>query len=190
MFCEPAPAGDAVIGNYAKKIIAAIICFFALTVVLSGCYDKTPPIIPEEVVDLTEDALDGQWDARLEIWKSGDRTNVYKSHLRFDVTSNSEEGYDFSVYRVKEDNSPERFSDLPGFQPGYVDSLGQISVEGGDMIYIWFDSHPEYKFRTYLLKDKDGNITGTGNALSLQEEGETLATLQIIRRGANQTRRK
>jgi len=163
-----------------KKTITAMICIFALAVVLSGCYDKTPPIIPEEIVDLAEDALDGQWDVQLEIWKSGDRTNVYKSHLKFNVTSNcEEEDYSFSVYRVKEDKSPERFSDMPGFKPDCVNSYGMISIEGDDMIYIWFDDHPEYIFRTYLAKGSDGKMTGAGNALSLDEEGETLATLDI-----------
>ena len=184
MSYKSAPARVIVIGNYAKKIFAAVICLIVFCVMLAGCHDKTPPIIPEETVDLAEDVLNGQWDVYLEVWQSGDRTNVYKSHLRFNVNLNSGENYDFSVYRVKGDKSPERFSELPGFQPEYVDSYGQISVEDSDMVYIWFDGHPEYIFRTYLLKDKNGKITGTGNALSLQEESETLATLQIT-----QTRR-
>ena len=161
----------------ARFLVACAIIAFA--VVLAGCHDKTPPVIPEETVDLADDSLNGQWDVQLEIWQSGDRTNVYKSHLRFNVTMNPEGVYDFSVYRVKEGTSPERFSGLPGFQPEYVDSMGQISVESSDMIYIWFDSHPEYQFRTYLERGQDGKMVGSGNALSLDEEGETLATLQI-----------
>ena len=171
-----------------QKVFVAALCLLSLAlaapIALYGCHDKTPPMIQEEIVDLKEDALDGQWDVQLEIWKSGDRTNVYQSHLRFNVTSNSDEDYGFSVYRVKEGGQPERFADSPGFQPMYVDSFGYISIQGSDMVYIWFDGHPEYEFKTYLLKGADGKITGSGNALSHSKEGETLATLQIV-----QTRR-
>ena len=157
----------------------AIMLLLALAIAFAGCEDKTPPIIQEETVDLADDSLNGQWAVRLEIWQSGDRTNVYRSQMRFNVTMDPDGVYNFSVYRGKEDDSPERFSGLPGFQPGYVDSLGQISVESSDMIYIWFDSHPEYRFRTYLERGQDGKMAGSGNALSLDEEGETLATLQL-----------
>ena len=167
------------VGSFIKKVLLTVMSLLVLTAVLSGCHDKTPPLIRGESVDLSEDSLDGQWDVYLEIWVSGDRTNVFHEHLRFNITENPAGVFSFSVYRVSKDNNPDRFSELPGFQPAYVDNLGELSIEGSDMIYIWFDSHPEYQFRTYLERGSDGKMAGSGNALSLDEEGETLATLEI-----------
>ena len=179
-------------GTYVRRVLVAalgLLTLTALALFLCGCNRTTPPALREEIVDLAEDSLNGQWDVQLEIWESGDRTNVYRSQLRFNVTalqegnsgSNtpSEADYAFSVYRVKEDNNPERFSGVPGFQPTYVDNMGCISVEDSDMIYLWFDQHPEYVFRVYLLKNADGKIVGAGNAITLGEEGETLATMDM-----------
>ena len=158
------------------KIIMVIICVIFLIV----CSDTHPSMIPVETVDLAEDSLDGQWDVWLEIRQSGNCDNIYTYHLRFNVSASSvDEDYGFSVYRVKEAKSPERFSGMTGFLPEYVDSLGLISVEGSDFIHIWFDEHPEYPFVTYLAKNDDGKIIGTGKVLQNQED-ETIAALEMV----------
>lgn len=167
-----------------KQVLSVALSLFILGAMITGCVDQTPPLILEETVDLSQESLNGQWDVQLEIWVSGDRTNVYHEQLRFNLTENPAGVFGFSVYRVSADPEPARFSHLPGFQPEYVDYYGEFSIEGSDMVYIWFDSHPEYQFKTYLVKDSDGRMVGSGNAISLDQTGETLATLQIV-----QTRR-
>ena len=164
---------------YAKKIITALIAMMCVMVFI-GCSDKSPPPLGEIAVDLSEDYLDGRWDVWLEIRKDGDRTNVYKSKLRFNLTSSIvEQSGSFSVEWQKSDKSPERFSDLPGFQPEYVGSSGLLSIEESDVIYIWFEKSPEYKFRTRLTKDENGYITGYGS-ISFGEDEVTFAELHII----------
>ena len=160
-----------------KIIIIAVICF----IILSGCSDKRPSMIPVETVDLAEEKLDGQWDVWLEIRQSGDGGNIYTVHLRFNVSRNSpDEDYGFSIYRKQEDESLiEKFSGMPGFLPEYTYNYGFFSIEGNDVIHIWFDEHPEYVFITNLSKNEDGKIIGTGEVLSSQEN-ETAAALEMI----------
>ena len=124
--------------------------------------------------------MDGQWNVWLDIRSSEDSAGTYISLLQFNVSSSTtDEDYGFSVYKKKEDKSPERFSGMPGFQPEYVSGIGLISVEGSNVIHIWFDDHPEYIFVVNLSKNDDGKRIGTGAASSAQED-ETAATIQMI----------
>ncbi|MCL1802568.1 MAG: hypothetical protein FWG30_02830 [Eubacteriaceae bacterium] len=165
----------------ASFCIAAAALLVAIAIAFCGCYDKNPPIIREETVDLDVDSLDGQWDVYLEIWESGDRTNVYKSHLRFNVSASAKGGYDFSVYRVKEGAFPESLSKLQGFRPENVKSLGHITVESSDTVHIAFDGQPEYIFKVFLEKNANGKMVGAGNVLSDQTGQKIIAALQMSR---------
>jgi len=162
-----------------KKIITTIIAIICV-ITLAGCSDKEPPPLGEIAADLSEDYLDGQWDVWLEIWKAGDRTDVYKSKMRFNLTSSLvDRNGSFGIYQGKKDELPERFSDLPGFQPGYACHGGEISIEESDIIYIWFHDYPEYKFHTLLTKNEDGKLTGY-SSISFEEDGGIIASLHII----------
>ena len=160
------------------KIIIIIIIY---VIILSGCSDKRPSMIPAEEIDLAEERLNGQWDVWLEIRQPGDSGDIYETHLRFNVSRNSpDEDYTFSIYRKEEDKSLiEKFSGLFGFLPEYTYNYGFISVEGSDVIHIWFENHSEYPFIIYLSKNEDGKIIGTGTVLRNQED-ETIATIEMI----------
>jgi hypothetical protein len=160
-----------------KIIMAVIIC----VIILSGCSEKRPSMIPVETVDLADERLDGQWDVWLEIRQPGDSGDIYTTHLRFNVSRESpDEDYSFGIYRKEEDKSLiEAFSGLPGFLPEYTYEYGWISIEGGDIIHIWFDKHEEYPFVIYLSKNDDGKIIGTGRVLQNQEN-ETIATIEMV----------
>jgi len=163
-----------------KKIITAMICLIAFA--LAGCSDKALPPLGETEADLSEDYLDGQWDVWLEIWKAGDRTDVYKSKLRFNLTSSLvDRNGSYSIETKKTDERPERFSGLPGFQPEHVHGkyMGYISIEESNVIYILVDGFPEYTFHMKLTKNEDGFLTGYSQ-VSFEEEGGTAATLHIV----------
>ena len=159
------------------QIVAVLICI----IILGGCSDKRPSMIPAEEIDLAEERLNGQWDVWLEVRQPGDGGDIYETHLRFNVSRNSpDEDYSFSIYRKEEDNSLiEKFSGLSGFLPEYTYNYGFFSIEGSDVINIWFDEHPEYQFVTYLSKNADGKIIGTG-AVMQNEEDETIAALEMV----------
>ncbi|MCL1859202.1 MAG: hypothetical protein FWF92_08210 [Oscillospiraceae bacterium] len=160
-----------------KIIKIIIIC----VIILSGCSDTRPSMIAAETVDLAEERLNGQWDVWLEVRQPGDGGDIYETHLRFNVSRNSPDGdYSFSIYRKEEDKSLiEKFSGLSGFLPEYTYNYGFISVEGSDVIHIWFEDYPEYPFIIYLSKNEDGKIIGTG-AVMQNEEDETITALEMV----------
>jgi len=169
-----------------RKIIAIMICLSVLVFALTGCSDKNPPPLGETAADLSLDVVDGKWDVWLEVWKAGDRSDIYKARLRFNVFSNSNNLLANSNYGVcgfstetkKADESQERFSDLPGFQPNDVYKLRFVSAAGIDAIDIWSDEFPEHTFRIQLTKNDDGFLTGYGE-ISFEDEGGTIASLHI-----------
>ena len=159
------------------KIITAVMC----VIILGGCSEKRPSMIPVETVDLAEEKLNGQWDVWLEIRQSGDGGDIYETHLRFNVSRESDdEDYSFGIYRKEEDKSLiEKFTGLPGFLPEYTFEYGFFSIIENDVIHIWFEDHPEYYFITHLSKNEDGKIIGTGEVLRNKED-ETVATLEMV----------
>jgi len=169
-----------------RKILAIMICLSVLVFTLTGCSDKGPPPLGKTAADLSEDVVDGKWDVWLEVWKAGDRSDVYRAKLRFNVFSNSNNllvnsNYgvcSFSIETKKADKSQDRFSDLPGFQPRDVYKLRFVSAAGIDVIDIWSDEFPEYTFRIQLTKNDDGFLTGYGE-ISFEEEGGTIASLHV-----------
>ena len=161
-----------------RKIVASLICLTLLAFSLTGCFDKGPPPLGERAADLSKDVVDGQWDVWLEVWKTGDRSNVYKARLRFNIFTPNSGVCGFSIETKQADRQPDRFADLPGFHPDDVYALGFVSAAGRDVIYVWSEEFPEHTFRIQLTKNNDGFLTGYGE-LSYVGKGGTSASLQI-----------